>query len=93
MRPDVPLVILELPIGGEHGESYRAVLKPYLEDREILSENFSKSMRTLVDDKLEFSLPLAFVEDGKHYVVTLNAINSAGKMNEVRKFTFYVKKN
>ena len=88
-----PLVILELPIGGEHGESYRAVLKPFLEDREIFSESFSNSTHTPVDDKLKFSLPLAFVEDGKHYVVTLNAVNSAGKMSEVRKFTFYVKKN
>jgi len=88
-----PLVILELPVGGDFGPSYRAVLKPFLEDREILSENLSKSAHTLGDDTLKFSLPVAFLEDGKHYVVTLSSISSFGKMNEVRKFTFYVKTN
>jgi|SRR5579872_6167728 len=88
-----PLVVLELPVGRGSGESYRVVLKPFLDDHEILTENLPKSIPMRGDETVKFVLPVSFVEDGRHYVVTLNSIRPSGRMEEIRKFTFYVKKN
>src|SRR5262249_1498186 len=91
LAPHASLVIFELPIAGGHEHSYRAVLKAFLDDREIIAETFP--LRTLSLAKMNFAVPAIFLEDGKHYLISLNSIEAPGKMTEVRKFTFFVKKN
>lgn len=88
----VPVVVLELPIDGNDQESYRTVLKPFLEGGSVLTEDFPKSAQLPTHDKLKFAVPATFLEDAKHYVVTLNRVGSTGKITQVRKFTFYVQK-
>lgn len=88
----IPVVVLELPIDGSDQESYRTVLKPFLEGGSVLTEDFPKSAQLPTHGKLKFAVPATFLEDAKHYVVTLNRVGSTGKTTQVRKFTFYVQK-
>ena len=85
-------MILDLPLDGSQSGSYRAMLKPLLEDQEILSETFAAQGHASGQDRLRFILPAVFVDDRKHYLITLNWISPSGRMREVRKFSFYVKK-
>jgi hypothetical protein len=85
-----PLVILELPVAAGQARSYRAVLKLFLQKRELLSEHFAQPTQTGGNLSLRFALPSSFVEDGKHYVISLESLNATGKVETHRTFTFLV---
>ncbi len=85
-----PIVILELPVAAGPARSYRAVLKPFLQKRELLSENFAQPTETGGKLSLRFVLPSSFVEDGKHYVTSLDGMSTTGKLEMHRTFTFLV---
>ncbi len=86
------LVYLQLPIEEGHQGTYRVVLKPFAENREVLSENFVKPTPMMRDGIFKFVLQTSLLEDRTHYVVSLDSINSSGRIDRVRTFTFYVVK-
>jgi hypothetical protein len=90
LSANVPLVILDLPVAAGPAKSYRAVLTPFLQKRELLSENFAQPAQAGGDMSLRFALPSSLVEDGQHYVINLESKNAAGKLEMHRTFTFLV---
>lgn len=88
-----PEALLELPIDRTRGQSYRAVLKPLIQDREILSESLSQDAKDESRGILRFTLPGSLVEDRTHYQITLSSVIASGRLKEIRKFSFYVKKS
>lgn len=88
-----PEVLLELPIDGTRGKSYRAVLKPLIQDREILSESLSQDAKDEGRGNFRFHLPGSLVKDKTHYQITLNSVIASGRLKEIRKFSFYVNKS
>ena len=90
LSANASLVILELPVAAGPAHSYRAVLTPFLQKRELLSENFVQPAQTAGNLSLRFALPSSFVDDGKHYVISLDSMNATGKLETHRTFTFLV---
>ncbi|HEY6249703.1 MAG TPA: hypothetical protein VI685_07060 [Candidatus Angelobacter sp.] len=90
--PQVPQVILEIPVAGRPRTEYRVILKPFLESRAILVENFPKPAHPTGTEPLKFVLPASFLESGKHYVLELNAISPSGHSERIHTFTFLVAK-
>lgn len=90
--PQTPQVILELPLGQPQNDSYKAVLKAFFGETEILSETFLKPLHGSAENKLRFILPAAFVEDRTHYIITLHSITRSGSLSAIRTFSFYVSK-
>jgi hypothetical protein len=85
-------VFLQLPVEEGYLGSYRVILKPFAENHEVLSENFVKPAPMMRNGIFKFMLPASLLEGGRHYVVTLDSMNSSGHIDRVRTFTFYVVK-
>jgi hypothetical protein len=85
-------IFLQLPVEEGHLGAYRVILKPFAENHEVLSENFVKPTPMMKNGTFKFMLPASLLEDGRHYVVTLDSMNSSGHIDRVRTFTFYVVK-
>ncbi len=85
-----PFVVLELPVAAGPTTSYRAVLKPFLQKRELLSENLVQPTATGGNMAVKFAVPSSFLADGEHYVISLDSTNAAGKLEMHRTFTFLV---
>lgn len=89
--PERPtLVDLKLPIGNDVHPFYRAVLKPFLEEREILSENLLRAQPTAAGPVILFTVPSIFLAHNKDYMVDLKYMTSKGKLGELNSFTFHV---
>jgi hypothetical protein len=89
--PDRPtLVDLRLPIGSDLHPFYRAVLKPFLEEREILSENLLRAEPTAAGPVILFTVPSIFLAHNKDYMVDLKYVTPKGKLGELNSFTFHV---
>jgi hypothetical protein len=86
------LVNLELPTGTEGRRLYRAVLKPFLEEKEILIENLLQAQNTAKGPTVLFSVPALLLVHNKDYVVDLRYITSKGALAELNTFTFHVVK-
>jgi hypothetical protein len=82
---------VNLPVSGS-GRSYRAKLKSFLEDEELLSE--SSLHPTIVNGVVGVALaiPASLLDGQKHYVVDLYETNKAGRLEKARVFAFYVVK-
>ncbi|HEV3038156.1 MAG TPA: hypothetical protein VHA33_10310 [Candidatus Angelobacter sp.] len=92
--PDRPaLVDLKLPIGREAHPFYRAVLKPFLEEKEILSENLLRAQPTAAGPVILFTVPTIFLAHNQDYMVILRYVTSKGKLEELNSFTFHVSKS
>jgi hypothetical protein len=91
--PDRPaLVNLKLPIGKDDHSFYRAVLKPFLEEKEILSENLLRAQPTAAGPVILFSVPSIFLAHNKDYMVDLRYMTPKGRLEELNTFTFHVSK-
>jgi hypothetical protein len=88
-----PLAILELPAAAQNKTSYRTVLRSFLGKKEILKETFPQPTRKDGSSTIKFALPSTLVEDGEHYVISLDSISASGKIETYRTFTFLVMKN
>jgi hypothetical protein len=90
--PREPLIRLNLSFAqAEHG-SYRATLTPFVEDREIITEN---SLKPILKDGqwlVEFALPASLVADKTHYLIKLAPSNNNGRKRPVARFAFMVRK-
>ena len=91
LPPGTALVVLELPVSSQR-TSYRATLKSFLENQEVLSEGSLQPEPRNGSTVVSFALPSSLVTDRKHYVVTLHPIGSSGRSDRVRTFTFYLVK-
>jgi len=85
------LVILELPVKSRP-TSYRAVLKSFLNNQEVLSESSLHPAPRNGSMVVTLAVPASLVEDRKHYVVDLYSTNAAGRLEKIRFFTLYVEK-
>ena len=92
VSPNTHLIGLKLPVGPGQQPSYSAVLKPFLEEREILKENFLEATTKTDSSEVTFLVPTSLLESGKRYVVTLYRIGKTNKQERVDLFTFYVVK-
>ena len=91
--PDRPaLVDLKLPIGNDAHPFYRAVLKPFLEEKEIVSENLLRAQPTAAGPVILFTVPTIFLVHNKDYMVDLRYVTPKGKLGELNTFTFHVSK-
>jgi len=84
------LVDLKLPIGNDVYPFYRAVLKPFLEEKEILSENLLRAQPTAAGPVILFTVPSIFLAHNKDYMVDLKYVTPKGKLGELNSFTFHV---
>ena len=89
--PGVSVVVLELPVSGKP-TSYRASLKTFVANQEIVSESALRPELRNGNMVVALSVPSSLMEDRKHYVVVLYAANGAGRLEKVRFFTFHVVK-
>ncbi len=92
VSPNTHLIGLKLPVGPGQQPSYSAVLKPFLEEREILKENFLEATTKTDSSEVTLLVPTSLLESGKRYVVTLYRIDKSGRQERVDLFTFYVVK-
>jgi hypothetical protein len=88
--PRAELIDLELPITGKSHRQYRAVLKPFLEGREILSENLLPVKQNASGSVATLSLPSSVLIAGKDYSVELMYSEAGGTWRELDSFTFHV---
>lgn len=85
------LVILELPVKSRP-TSYRAVLKSFLNNQEVLSESSLHPVPRNGSTVVTLGVPASLVEDRKHYVVDLYSTDATGRLEKIRFFTLYVEK-
>ena len=91
--PDRPaLVDLKLPIGNDAHPFYRAVLKPFLKEKEVLTENLLRAQPTAAGPVILFTVPSIFLAHNKDYMVDLRYVTPKGKLGELNTFTFHVSK-
>ena len=84
------VVSLELPLSNNANRSYRAALKSFPEQHEILTESLLAPSRTGPAPTVTFTFPASLVRDGRDYTIVLDSVNSAGKTQEENTFTFHV---
>ena len=90
--PGDSLVMLDLSVvEGKYG-SYRASLSSFVEQHELLRENSLKPAKKRNDWVVEFALPSTLVADRTHYLITLEALDGAGRITPVSRFLFEVRK-
>lgn len=90
--PGDSLIMLDLAVvRGEHG-SYRSVVSSFPEEQELLRENLLRPAKRRNDWVVEFALPSALVADRTHYLITLDALDGAGRPTPVSRFLFEVRK-
>ncbi len=65
-------------------------MKPFLVEKEILSENLLSPKPTAAGPVMVFSVPSSFLLPGKVYTVDLKYVNPAGKLEDLSSFTFHV---
>jgi len=97
--PDVPSVMvpqqptllnLELPVeAADQHKIFRAALKSFLKEKEILSENVLTAKHKASGPVVVFLLPSAFLESNVDYVVDLRCRGAAGELEEVNTYTFH----
>ncbi len=92
VSPNTHLVGLKLPVSPGQQPSYSAALKPFLEEREILKENFLEATTKTGSPEVTFLVPTSLLESGQRYVVTLYRTDNAGRQERVDLFTFYAVK-
>jgi hypothetical protein len=85
------LIILELPVESRP-TSYRAVLKSFLENREVLSKSSLHPIPRNGSMVVTLAVPASLVKDRKHYVVDLYSTDGGGRLEKIRFFTLYVEK-
>jgi hypothetical protein len=90
--PNATLVLLELPIYEQRPLVYRAVLKPFLENKEIIAEDGLSAKQMDQHLMVTFSLPTSLVENNTDYVLHLHSKDPSGHSQDVLNFTFYVEK-
>jgi hypothetical protein len=90
--PGVALVLLELPIYEQRPLVYRAVLTPFLEAREMISEDGLSTMQVDRRSVVTFALPASLVENNKDYVLHLHSRDALGHPQDLLNFTFYIEK-
>jgi len=87
--PSYPSVVtLALPVGNSL--TYRAVLRPFLENREVLSESLLTPKQSNETLAVQFTLPSVFVEDGQLYAIDLYVLSPSGEQSRLHSFTFRV---
>lgn len=90
--PGDSLVMLDLAVvEGKHG-SYRASVSSFVEQHELLWEDSLKPEKKRSDWVVEFALPSVLVTDRTHYLITLEALDGAGRLTPVSRFLFEVRK-
>jgi hypothetical protein len=85
------LIRLELPIFGQAGSTlYRATLRPFPGNRELLTENALHASNKSDGAAVTMAVPTDLLQSGTYYTVQLNAISTSGNVAEVDRFTFQV---
>jgi len=92
VSPNTHLIGLKLPVSPGQRLSYSAAVKPFLEEREILKENFLEATTKTGSPEVTFLVPTSLLESGQRYVVTLYRTDNAGRQERVDLFTFYAVK-
>ncbi len=65
-------------------------MKPFLVEKEILSENLLSPKPTAAGPVMVFSVPSSFLLPGKVYTVDLKYVNPVAKLEDLSSFTFHV---
>lgn len=87
------LVILELPLDQKPYGSYRATLRDFDTNREIMTESLPAEIESGGRSIANFSLPSLKVESQKRYILSIARTNEPIKSHAMTSFTFYVVKN
>ena len=89
------LVQLELPVAAaEAHKVFRATLKTFLKDEEILSENKLKAHKDASGvTVVTFELPTTFLEVNTDYTVDLRSLSASGAPAEASTYTFHTVKS
>ena len=83
------LIELELPVAREDmHKSFRADLKPFMKDGEILRESLLHAKATPSGAVVRFWVPTAVLETNQDYAVDLRSWNARGALEEVETYTF-----
>jgi hypothetical protein len=85
--PHQEIVTLDLPVKAGH-LSHRAVLKTYLDGKEILSEGSLFPRKDHDESVIEFVIPVAVLGNGQMYTVELYSMNDTERHNKIHSFTF-----
>jgi hypothetical protein len=89
-RPDV--IVFDMPVENGSQASYRAVLRNYLENKEIASEGFLKPTQSASKTVVQFALASVLMESGQHYSVDLYLLSRTGISEKTHSFSVYVSK-
>jgi hypothetical protein len=94
VAPTQPTLLqLELPVSAADAHrSFHAVLKPLLNNAEILTENLLTARRTSSGVVVIFSVPSVFLKENTDYVVDLRYRGANGKLEELSTYTFHAVK-
>jgi hypothetical protein len=90
--PDVSVVMLDLAVAPGQHRSYRATVSSFPEEQELLRENLLRPIQKRNRWVVEFALPSAHVENRTHYLVTLETLDSGGRVTPVTRILFEVRK-
>ena len=89
--PGATLVTLKLPVSNRSG-SYHAVLKSFVDNRELLSESSLHPLPEQGTDVVTLAVPSSFLKDREYYVIDLYLTTRRIKPEKVALFTFHVSK-
>ena len=81
---------LEISLPKEKHTRYRAVLKPFLKDDEMLSQTLLSHTEGGSESRVTFSVPSCLLEPNKDYSLNLWYITPIGRLEEVNSYTFHV---
>lgn len=85
------LVTLDLPVNATTAGRYRATLKPLLENRNIIEEDYLKPISVGNNaSKIAFVVPATFLLPREYYLTTLNVLDASDNLVQTYTFTFYV---
>ena len=83
------LVELQLPVAPEDlHKTFRADLKPFMKDREVLRENLLRAKATASGGIVRFWVPTAVLESDQDYAVDLRSWSASGRLEEENTYTF-----
>ena len=85
---DQQVVRLILPVNAI-ATQYRAVLKPLLKNRSIISEDLAQTIQTSAGPAVVLYAPTSLLKNAEDYTVVLSMFESRGNLNEVDSFTFH----
>ncbi len=84
------VVSLDVPFSEKEGSIYRADLKTFAGDRELLIENSLRARRTATGLSVDIVLPGDWLESQNYYTIHLRSITRDGQVQQVSRFTFYL---